>query len=195
MPKVSIIIPVYNVAPYLTKCLDSICSQTLTDIGIIAVYDPSDDNSLEILREYEKNDKRIKIIVKDKKEGLSIARNRGMEIAAGEYLGFVDSDDYVNFEMFEKLYNKAKKFDAEISFCTIATVNADTDKPLEDKHYNECLIEKKFDETAFNWRDIKEHICYIPVGAWNKIYKKSFMEKNNIVFCENLTFEDNPFFF
>jgi len=195
MVKISVIIPVYNVGKYLRKCLESICSQTLADLEIIPVYDPSPDNSLEILKEWADKDSRIKIIVKDKKEGLSIAKNRGMEAAVGEYITFVDGDDYIEPAMYEKLYNKAKQLDAEIAFCTIGTVNEKTGKLNEDKHYCDSPLDKKYDDKAFSWREIKEHLCFMPVSSWNKIYKREFIEKNRIIFPENMTFEENPFYF
>ena len=194
-PHISVIIPVYNLVQYLGKCLDTVCNQTLKDIEIIAVYDPSQDNSLEILQGYENNDSRIKIITKDKKEGLSIARNRGIEIATGEYIGFIDGDDYIEYTMYEKLYEKAKKTGAELVFCAISTVNAETEEKLDVPHYNYIPIDRKYDDIGFNWREIKENLCSVPVVAWNKIYKRELIEKYEIKFPEHLTYEDHPFFF
>ena len=103
--KVSVIVPVYNCEKYLKKCLDSLVNQTLKDIEIICVNDGSTDNSGRILEEY--TDSRIKIITKEN-GGLSSARNAGIAVAKGEYLGFVDSDDWVDLDFYEKLYNTAK---------------------------------------------------------------------------------------
>jgi glycosyltransferase involved in cell wall biosynthesis len=103
MPKVSIVIPVYNVEKYLRQCLDSVVNQTLKDIEIICVNDGSTDNSLQILEEYANKDDRIKIINKDN-GGLSSARNAGLEIATGVYIGFVDSDDYIEIETYNEAY-------------------------------------------------------------------------------------------
>lgn len=114
MPKISIIIPVYNVEKYLRKCLDSICNQTLRDIEIICINDSSTDNSLTILKEYAKKDNRIKIIDFEQNEGVAVARNRGIDIAMGEYLGFVDSDDFVDLDFYERLYIKSKSDNADI---------------------------------------------------------------------------------
>ena len=113
MNKVSIIVPVYNIEKYLAKCLDSLINQTLEDIEIICVNDGSTDNSAEILNEYAQKDCRIKIINQDN-AGLSAARNTGINAANGEYIGYVDSDDWIDLNFYEKLYNAAKDTDADI---------------------------------------------------------------------------------
>lgn len=114
---VSIIVPVYNSAVYLKKCVDSIINQSFKNIEIILVNDGSTDNqSLKICREYENIDSRIKVIDKPN-GGLSDARNAGLDIAQGEYVGFVDSDDYIETDMYQVLFTSAKKFNADISTC------------------------------------------------------------------------------
>ena len=114
--KVSIIVPVYNVEKYLRQCVDSIVNQSLKEIEIICINDGSTDNSLQILEGYAQRDKRIKIINK-RNEGLSTARNTGMEYATGEYIGFVDSDDFINEKMYENLYKNAKSNKSDIVMC------------------------------------------------------------------------------
>ena len=113
MPKVSIIIPVYNVESQLRQCLDSVVNQTLHDIEIICVDDGSTDGSAMILQEYAENDSRIKVLSHEHANA-GFARNVGMEAATGEYLGFVDSDDWCELSLFEKAYDKAKWDDADI---------------------------------------------------------------------------------
>ena len=108
MPKVSVIVPIFNVEKYLKRCLDSIINQTLQDIEIILVDDESPDNCPIICDDYAKIDSRIKVIHKNN-EGLGFARNSGLEIATGQYVAFVDSDDYVDLKMYETLYNVAEK--------------------------------------------------------------------------------------
>lgn len=115
MPKVSVIIPVYNTEKYLSKCLESLISQTLQDLEIICVNDGSTDNSLELLKSYAQQDKRIKIINFKENQGVSRARNAGIQAAIGEYIGFADSDDTVDLDFYEKLYNKAKDTNADIA--------------------------------------------------------------------------------
>ncbi len=112
-PKISVIIPVYNTEKYLNRCIESLTGQSISDIEIILVDDGSTDSSPLICDRAASEDRRIKVIHK-KNEGQGIARNEGLNIARGEYIGFVDSDDYVEKDMFEKLYNAAKKNDADL---------------------------------------------------------------------------------
>ena len=113
--KVSVIIPVYNVEPYLKECLNSIINQTLKDIEIICIDDCSTDNSYQILEEYSKKDNRI-IILKNEKNtgGPSTARNKGIDLAKGDYLYFIDSDDYIENNFLEEMYNTAKEYNTDI---------------------------------------------------------------------------------
>ncbi|MDR2481141.1 MAG: glycosyltransferase [Spirochaetaceae bacterium] len=113
-PKVSVIIPVYNTAPYLRRCLDSVCNQTLRDIEIVCVNDGSTDNSLDILNEYAARDRRSKVIDFPENKGVSAARNAGIDAAEGECIGFVDSDDAVEPDFYAGLYRQAIKTGAEI---------------------------------------------------------------------------------
>ena len=117
MPKVSVIIPVFNTEKYLRKCLNSVCNQTLKDIEIICVNDSSTDDSLEILKEYAAKDERIKLINFIENKGAAAARNAGIDIARGEYIGFVDCDDYIDLDFYEKLYSKA----IELNFECVST--------------------------------------------------------------------------
>lgn len=107
-PKVSVIIPVYNAEKYLRECLDSVVNQTLKEIEIICVDDGSTDGSLTILREYRKKDKRVKVLTQAN-EGVSAARNRGLLSACGEFVAFLDSDDYIEISAYEISYKEAKK--------------------------------------------------------------------------------------
>ena len=118
MPKVSVIIPVYNVENYLRQCLDSVVNQTLSDIEIICVDDGSTDNSGKILDEYATKDSRIKVIHKEN-GGYGKAMNVGLDNAIGEYIGIVEPDDYIALDMYETLYNIAKEKDLDFSkpFC------------------------------------------------------------------------------
>ena len=122
MSKVSIILPIYKVEKYLTKCLDSLINQTLSDIEIICIDDCSPDNSIRILREYALKDERIKIINLKENIGAAGARNKGLEVAKGEYLGFVDPDDYIDLNFYEELYKKALEDGADIVKAEIITI-------------------------------------------------------------------------
>lgn len=121
MPKISIIVPVYNVEKYLEKCVRSILAQTFTDFELILVDDGSPDSSGAMCDQFAEQDQRVKVIHKEN-GGLSDARNAGIEIATGEYLGFVDSDDYIADDMYELLYTNIVKEDADLSICGIYDV-------------------------------------------------------------------------
>ena len=113
-PKISIIIPVYNVEKYLRECLDSCINQTLADIEIICVDDCSPDNSIKILEEYQAKDYRIKIFRHEKNKNLGAARNTGIQNAIGEYVWFVDSDDYIDTKACQILYDAIKEFNVDM---------------------------------------------------------------------------------
>ena len=122
MQKVSVIISVYNVEKYLARCLDSVINQTLKDIEIICVNDGSTDNSAQILEEYAQKDERIKVITQVN-SGLSEARNTGMSASTGEFIAFLDSDDFVDLDFYEALYNSAVKNNCEIACGNIIREN------------------------------------------------------------------------
>ena len=181
MTKLSVIIPVYNMEKYLTRCLNSVTKQTLIDIEIICVNDGSTDKSQEILEQYAKKDNRIKII-KIENSGQAVARNTGISAATGEYLGFVDSDDWIDKNYFEKMYNTAKKYDAPIAcagFKRFKYANGQIKKQFK---YEKCIDNINDMIDADN---VPEH-CYI----WNKIYKRKNWIDANMKFPENMIFED-----
>ncbi|HEL1907895.1 TPA: glycosyltransferase family 2 protein, partial [Streptococcus suis] len=125
MPKVSIIVPVYNTEDYIGECIESILNQSLTDIELILVNDCSTDRSLDILRKYEQIDSRIHIIDSLSNTGVGEARNKGIERASGQYISFVDSDDFLKIDMFEKLYQKALIDKADLVLCDTGTFSSD----------------------------------------------------------------------
>ena len=178
IPKISVIVPVYNVEKYLTECLNSIINQTLKEIEIICVNDGSVDNSLEILKEYASIDERIKIIDKEN-EGQGYARKVGLDIASGEYILFCDSDDYyVSNDVFEKLYNEINKNNSELMFFRFLFGNRES-------------VKLKFKR---NIKDNSQNIFYIYFAPWFKIYKKSFLDRyDNWCFPKYLKFQDMPF--
>lgn len=194
MCKISVIIPVYNVENYLKECLDSICTQTLTDIEIICINDGSTDNSLNILNEYAKKDSRIKIISKEN-GGQATARNLGIKEAQGEYIAFVDSDDFIEPKMLEKLYKKSKENNLDIAMCKISTYNNQTRKIKDNVWYYMLGVFRDFEKDIFTHKDTKEFTCNIAVTPYNKIYKTSLLIDNNILFPEGLIFEDEKFFY
>ena len=185
MPKISIIVPIYNVEKYLTNCIDSILNQTFKDFELILVNDGSTDNSLEICKHYKDIDDRICIIDK-KNGGASSARNAGLDIAKGEYIGFVDSDDYIHPQMYELLYNQIIKNKADISMCEFKRVSQFNKKELSDKVILNQEVEILNNKEAVV--KLEEYGSVTYVVAWNKLYKKSLF--NNIKFKEGIIHED-----
>lgn len=165
--KISVIIPVYNVEPYLTRCLDSLVNQTFKDIEIICVNDGSTDKSLDILRDYEKRDSRIKVIDK-KNEGCSVARNSGLEVSSGEYIMYVDGDDYVDLSICEKLYNKITETNSDM---VISTMHFGFKDEGGLKLYRpECMINS---EESFYFNDSPEGFYDIFHCVWAKLFRKT----------------------
>ena len=186
MTKLSIIVPVYNVEKYLPKCLESLIKQTLKDIEIICVNDGSMDNSLAILKEFASRDSRIRII-DNQHQGVAKTRNTGIEQSTGEYIGFVDSDDYIDIDFFEKLYNSATKSNSDIAIASI----------LKHKNFFNIYNAKYTkEEIAITIQDKiklcedKKHFFFY---AWNKIYHSGFIKENNIKFSEGQIYEDVMF--
>lgn len=179
MLKVSVIIPVYNVEEYLPKCLDSVLNQTLEDIEIIVVNDGSPDNSEKIIKEYKKKDKRI-VYYKKENGGLGSARNYGLSKANGEYIYYLDSDDYIDKEMLETLYNEAINKKLDVVICGY--------KSIYPNRVEEYIIPKDVEEDTLNNKNSK--IFNLP-SACCKIYKRDWLIKQNIKFVEDkLWYED-----
>ena len=194
MPKISVIVPVYNVEKYLSDCLDSILKQTFTDIEIICVNDGSTDNSRKILEEYKNKDSRIRIVDKEN-GGLSSARNAGMKAATGEFYSFIDSDDWADITMLEKLYNNAVKNSSDIVICGVNQYDETNKQNIEGDYFTLKYFDKSFDDRVFSYEDTLSFTMNVCVMAWNKLYRKSFVDGLNAKFPEGLIFEDGPFFF
>lgn len=193
-PKVSIVVPVYNVEMYLPQCLGSLTGQTLEEIQIICVDDGSVDGSVDILAEFSKRDDRVSIIHK-KNGGLSSARNLGMAAAVGDFVGFVDSDDWVSPEMFERLYVKAIKYDAEIAMCGLCQFDSETGTVLPADPYYDLEVLQAYVDKSFNLTDTKDVLFRLCVTSVNKIYRSDLIKRVKPQFPEGLIFEDVPFFF
>jgi glycosyltransferase involved in cell wall biosynthesis len=167
LPKLSIVVPVYMVEPYLKKCVQSLLNQTFTDIEIILVDDGSPDKCGDICDEFARSDQRVRVIHKAN-GGLSSARNVGVGVAKGEYIGFVDSDDWVAKEMYEKLINAAEKADADIACCGIYHV-----KRGQTSVYYAFEHDQIFEHDEAVKKVLLNHFKSF---AWNKIYKKKLFE-------------------
>lgn len=175
MSKVSVIVPVYNVEKYIEKSLDSLINQTLGDIEIIIVNDGSTDNSKELIKKYEEKYKNITYLEKEN-GGLSDARNFGMNYAKGEYIAFLDSDDFVDVTIYEKMYNKAVEEKADYVECDF---------------YWSYPNKNKLDK-GFRYTNKKEMFTYGRVVAWNKLIKKDIIKEK---FPVGLLYEDIEFFY
>jgi len=179
MKKVSVIVPVYGVEKYLRKCLDSLVNQTLEDIEIIVINDGTKDNSQDIIDDFKKkHPKKIISIIKEN-EGLSITRNIGTNLATGEYLIYIDSDDWVDLTMLEKMYNRAKEKKSDIVISDYYEVFEHEDK----KNYCKGIDENISDS-------IYKSFIVSSVRAWGKLFKKSYLKKTKLSFLENRVYED-----
>lgn len=177
MPKVSVIVPIYNVEKYLEKCINSLLSQTLEDIQIILVNDGSKDNSGNIAKEYEKNNKDKVIYVEKENGGLSDARNYGLKYATGDFIAFLDSDDYIEKNAYEEMYNKAIEENADYVECDFIW-----------EFPNKIRIDKQYP-----YKNKKEMLSFVRVVAWNKLIKRQLITDNNLEFPKGLRYEDIEF--
>lgn len=187
-PKISVIIPVYNSEAYLRQCLDSALNQTLSDIEIICINDASDDGSLEILREYEQKDKKITVIDKKINEGANLARNAGLAIAKGEYIAFLDSDDYLDLNAYETAFKETKEKDLDIlsfgweSFPTESNWDKYKSSPSQKYFENDSVDAWFYCGTGSN------------INIWNKLYKRSFLIGSGVCFKSDLKCAQDYYF-
>ena len=177
MPKVSVIVPIYNVEKYLEKSINSLLSQTLEDIQIILVNDGSKDNSGNIAKEYEKNNKDRVIYVEKANGGLSDARNYGLKYATGDFIAFLDSDDYIEKNAYEEMYNKAIEENADYVECDFIW-----------EFPNKIRVDKQYP-----YKNKKEMLSFVRVVAWNKLIKRQLITDNNLEFPKGLRYEDIEF--
>lgn len=185
MPKVSVIVPVYNAEQYLIKCLNSILAQSFSDFELICINDGSTDNSLILLKEYAEKDKRLKIINQEN-SGQSVARNKGLDIARGEYIYFVDSDDSIHEQTLEIMYKIAEK-----SKCLIvATENINQLSKNHENTKKYQINNLKYSVHSDPLKHLLNNIWSSSV-IWNKLYKRGIL--NNWRFIEGIYFEDWPF--
>lgn len=189
-PKVSVVMPVFNVEEYLRECLDSIVNQTLKEIEIICVDDGSTDSSLEILKEYAQKDNRISVLTQ-KNFHAGVARNAGLAVAKGEYIIFLDSDDLFELSMFEKLYDKTKTLNLDMVVCNASKFDSNTKNILNVFGINQRYLPKNevfsIEEVKANWSKI-----FIP-ATWNKLYNTNFIRKHNLYFQKLISCNDIGF--
>lgn len=187
MPKISVIIPVYNVEKYLTQCLDSVIKQSFDDIEIICVDNGASSAEKEILLNYSKNDERVKLIHFEQNQGYGKAVNSALDVACGEYIGIVESDDYIEADMSSSLYSLAKEFDADVVKSPFYKFDAKSE--CVDLANLGIPVNKVFRITEYPIL-FREH-----PSIWSCVYKKEFLDKNNIRFREvkGTGWVDNPF--
>ena len=180
MNKISIIVPVYNSEKFLVKCLNSIINQTYENIEILLIDDASSDRSLEICKRYKEKDKRIILLENKENRGVSYSRNLALKRATGKFLAFIDSDDYVEKDYIEYLYNAIVKDNYDISICGYR-------KEFE----NKIIDHSKNKELILNQEQILEEVCYnkvISISVWGKLFKRDLF--NKVLFPENKIYED-----
>lgn len=164
MTKVSVVLPCYNVAKYIEQALDCLQNQTLPDIEIICVDDKSTDNTLELLHKLESQHKNMRVIALAENSGVSVARNTGIDAATGEYIGFIDPDDWVDADFYEKLYKHAVAEDADVCMGNIA------------EHFADGQIKKH----TFRVENVIKEKCRFDYTMWCAIYKRKFIAENKI---------------
>ncbi|MGN1044072.1 MAG: glycosyltransferase family 2 protein [Acutalibacteraceae bacterium] len=189
-PKVSAIVPVYNTEKYLDDCLTSIENQTLKDIEIICINDGSTDNSLKILESHASRDDRIKIINQEN-QGVSVARNKGIEAATGEYISFMDSDDLLVDFAYDKAYENASRFGVDIlEFgCLEFFDGEDFTIPSYEHNYSKVVVRKRYKN-----QDPFETFKLGRGPTWDKLWKREFILNNNLKFCEGASRGEDTIF-
>lgn len=185
MFKVSVIIPVYNTEKYLKACLESVVHQTLQELEILLINDGSTDSSLEIMEYYQgQYPERIRVITKEN-GGQATARNLALPLCTGEYIGFVDSDDYIEPEMYEKMYNRALETDADYVECDYVNVR------INEK--GEQVRIADYGSRVREYTSRKDMFLDPMLAPWNKLYRAELLQKSGVTFPEGLIYEDTAF--
>lgn len=174
--KVSVLVPIYNVEDFLAECLDSLVGQTLKEIEIVCINDGSTDSSLKIIKKYAKDDKRI-VIIDKKNSGYGDSMNKGLEKTTGEYVGIVESDDFIDLDAFEKMYKMAKKYDLDVVKTNFYEYM--TKKKRDVAKSNMFLPDEE--NIVLNTREHR-HVFYEQPSIWSAIYKREFLIENDIKF-------------
>ena len=186
--KVSVLVPIYNVEKYLSQCLDSIVNQTLKEIEIICINDGSTDGSPQIIKEYAKRDSRV-VVINKKNSGYGDSMNRGLEKATGEYIGIVESDDFAELDMFEKLYDLAEENRADAVKSNFYFYHSGTNQRSN-------IIAPDEVERIINPSD-DNHIFLQMATIWSGLYRRDFLKKNGIKFLPTpgASYQDTSFNF
>jgi len=179
MTDISVIVPIYNAEKYLNKCIKSLINQTKKELEFILVNDGSTDSSEEIIKSYK--DKRIKYY-KNENQGIGKTRNFGIDKATGKYIMFLDSDDYLVTDACEEMYKKAETENLDLVVCDFYRIEEDKKEEIKMPEFKNTTLKK-----------YPNLLLEINLAPWNKLYKRSLLEKNKIRFVEDLKYEDAPF--
>lgn len=187
-PLISIILPVYNASKFLPRCINSVLNQTLTDFELIIIDDGSSDDSGKICKSYADKDPRIRFVSQEN-QGASAARNKGLSLATGEFIGFIDSDDWIDKKMFQTLYNNAIQNNVNISICNLYFSTDTQNLQMQTLPYFGLLSKKIFYKMLFNENGFGGY-------SWTKLIKREIITTNNIIYDTQVKYcEDFLFFF
>ena len=191
MVKISVIVPVYNVEAYLEECLEHVINQTFKDIEVICINDGSTDRSPDILNEFAQDDGRIRIINQEN-HGLGAARNGGIELAKGDYIYFMDGDDFLELTALEELYEISTKHDTDFTIFKLNNFDDKTKKPISDDYYSMPHLKQRVGDEVFCYSDVEDMALRLAVNSQGNFFKRQFID--DLRFPEGLLFEDNVFF-
>lgn len=183
-PKVSVIVPVYNTEKYLNRCLDSLVNQTLKEVEIVIVNDGATDSSPEIIDEYLKKYPDRFVYYTQQNSGQAVARNKAIDLCNGEYIGFLDSDDFVKVEMFERMYEKAMQNDADYVACGYTDLTYEADKEIVLKQYVASKVAKETKDLFFG----------ALASPFLHLYKRCIVQNSGVKFPEGVVYEDTAFY-
>jgi len=183
-PKVSVIVPVYNTEKYLRTCIESLVTQTLEDVEIVIINDGSKDSSETIIKEYIEKYPDKFVYRSQKNSGQAVARNQALDLCNGEYIGFLDSDDFVKEDMFERMYRKAVETSADYVACGYTDLTYENEKEVELQHYVASKV-------AYQTKDM---FMGALVSPFLHLYRREIIEKSKVKFPEGVIYEDTAFY-
>ncbi len=188
---ISVILPIYNVAEYLDECLRSVLEQSYSDIEVICVNDCTPDNSMEIVQAWAERDARVRVVENAINRGLGGARNAGLEVAQGDYIAFVDTDDRIQRNMLADMLELMQRNKSDLVFCDLWLLNADGSvvacKPLHDVQLAKC--------SSWKVADGLQPFTNMWPSAWNKLYRREVITSHRLRFLENIQYEDHLFYY
>lgn len=190
--KISIILPVYNGEKYIENAIESVLAQTLTDFELIVINDGSTDSTLSLINRFK--DKRIKIITQEN-QGPGASRNNALKIAKGDYIMFLDADDWFTTDAFETAYAEITKYDADLTFFQMINYDDTTQKTYPNDWFELKQFDESFEKRTFHPSETPGSIFDLSVGVCQKIYSHEFLKRINAKFPEGIFFEDMPFFY